>query len=167
MNQKQLDQYTNKASSQVENAQNLQSRYAENFDRVIILVRNPFDVSFSSFHYFSINSTHTSRRVSADGSITSVPIGTAIATSKFWKKHIQYWLDHTVSDSSRFQENETITDLNNSLPVRLIIRYEDLQVYPRYYVKKISDWLGVSIQPSSMDCALSKADAVVRIPMVI
>jgi len=130
--------------------------YSGAFDKVLMLVRNPFDVAFSSFHYFGSNN-HTGLKLNSDGSVMSMTVGSAGAHARMWGRHIQYWLNRTVDDGTPSQGIHT-----TNLPKRWIVRYEDLKANPQYFVTRIANWLGVTLDDERLQCALGYENNMVR-----
>ena len=151
--------------------------YSGAFDRVLMLVRNPFDVAFSSFHYFGPNNSHSSRRLLPDGSVEPLPSATARVHAAMWAKHVKFWLDRTsatvpsnvssqasghVASQDRLDSSRTEIG-EDRFPERLIVRYEDLKKNPGHYIHAIAHWLGLSeLNNDRVECTLSLKNNMVR-----
>ena len=143
-----------------ENAKQIHQSYPASFDRVIMLVRNPFDVAMSSFHYFQTDN-HTGIALNPDGSTKKIQRGHAISHAQMWAKHIQFWLKRSIAASTEYG-NKTMDKIESSLPSRFIVRYEDLKRQPEVFATRIIQWLGLPPDQKLLDCALSHANNMVR-----
>ena len=108
------------------------------YDKVILLVRNPWEAAFSNFNRINSNNSHT-ETVNSMLNQREVKI--------FCEGQLKHWRNFHLSWKKEFADSDRL----------LIVHYEELQSNLKSQLKKISDFLRISIDEEVYECVIQNS----------